>query len=287
MQGDEYSDVDGDGLADICESSLAQAFNPELRYCSCDAAWGGEPVYVATKVLVYTPSAGVQYVARIMYMPAYYNDAGDATDGCWYGFFNDPLSWFGQTGCSGHHGDSEAIVLDVRYESTSTHWVLNAAYLSQHTSYQWFYAGSSGSYSEDDNLFGDAQGNVPTPSQYPAQFGYYNGVSGGAPIVWVAIDKHANYASEADCNSGGKFSGHDSCQSNNSFAFMSLSDGSNGQRNLGSSLAHLLDCLPSNNPAVQINNHSECFWENFLFTGWSGAQPAATPYLKRLDNSGF
>jgi hypothetical protein len=42
--GNEMTDADNDGLADVCETELAGAFNPELRYSSGDEVWGGEPV---------------------------------------------------------------------------------------------------------------------------------------------------------------------------------------------------------------------------------------------------
>jgi hypothetical protein len=134
-------------------------------------------------------------------------------------------------------------------------------------------------------LQGDAAGNSWTIGTYPHMFGYYGGKLGGAPIVWVAIDKHANYPSEVACNSGGGWNGfgNDNCMGNNSFTFMSLSDGVVGPRNLGSAAAQRMNCVASNNPAEQVNNHPECFWNNVRFTGWSGAAPDAAPYLTRLS----
>ena len=284
------TDADNDGLADECETMLAAAFNPELRYSSHDEVWGGEPVWVAKAQLVFNQSVGFQNVVRIMYMPAYYNDLGNPYD-CWKGFWDYFVHFLGWGDCAGHYGDSEAILLDVRYEPGSQHWILNSAYLSQHTGYQWFNAGNTGSYGENDDLYSEAYGNVKTPGTYPTALSYYNGKPGGAPIIWVSIDKHANYANERDCNNGGGFAGigKDDCQMNDSFMFMALSDGMVGQRNLGSSTTKFISCLESNNPAThQISPpgppwHQECFWDpNYTFSGWSGANPSSTPYGNRL-----
>lgn len=269
--GDEvYSDTDGDGLADICEENIAATFNPELRYCSCDVVWGGEPVYVVKPVTY----ANGQRVVRIMYMPAYYADGGD-------------YYWGG-----GHFGDSEAIILDVRYDPDTEHWTVNAIFLSQHTSY-FFYIYGNG-YDEDGDNFFDEHVNINstwfnpllqwTDGLYPDQFDYVGDKGGGVPIIWVAPSKHANYPNEAACDDGGGRVGfgEDDCYGNASFAYMSLSDGSVGPRNLGSSGSHRLNCLATNNPVMEPYNHPECFWTDAHFTGWSGNTDWSTPYSLRL-----
>lgn len=267
--GDALTDTDGDGLADICEENIAATFNPELRYCSCDVTWGHEPVYVV-KPATYGDG---KRVVRIMYMPSYYADGG--VD-----------NWGGA-----HPGDSEAIVLDVRYDPDTEHWILNAAMLSQHIAYFWYLAGS-GSNEDGEHVWWETWNTAGldinwhvTDGLYPDQFDYVNGHGGGVPIVWVAPNKHANYPSAAACDDGGGLAGfgEDNCQGNSLFAYMSLSDGTNGARNLGSSASKRLNCIASYSPPIELNHHPECFSTDPKFTGWSGLANGATPYSLRLS----
>lgn len=284
INSDIYQDTDGDGLADICEQNLADTFNPSLRYCGCDLAWGGEPTYAAQPVQV---TSGV-WVIRIMYMPSYYNDAGD----------DRPCVGGLVTLCEGHYGDSEAILLDVIYNSNTQHWVLNSAYLSQHEGYMWYNGSSRAPFPEtvggyEMHEWYGANTLPVVAGQYPTAFSYNH--PGGAPIIWVSPNKHANYADETECNNGGGWwlFAHDNCSSNASFTQMYLYDNNVGPRNVGSTGTRLMNCVSSYSPFYQPNNHPECYWTDDHFTGWtgingSGQQTASPGYKVRLlDQWGF
>jgi hypothetical protein len=273
--GDVYTDADEDGLGDTCENALAEAFNPMLKYSSSEPAWGGEPVFVAKPVTY----GNYQRVVRIMYMPAYYNDGG--TSSCPL-----PADPFGL--CQPHIGDSEAILIDVRYDDNTEHWIANVVMLSQHTGYTWFRGSSSGDIGETDDEAADdfTTYSTWTTGTYPTALTYVGDIPGGAPIVWVSRRKHANYPDGIACNSGGAF-GLDSCYSNTENYFMPLLEGGNGPRNLGSSTANLMNCVATYNSSMETWEHDECFWDDSLFTGWSGQSTDTHPYLWRLNLWGY
>lgn len=278
INGGIYQDTDRDGLADICEEKIAEAFNPWLHYSSHDIAWGGEPAVAVRPVF----REGAWFV-RILYMPAYYDDAGDVNDNdCWGGFW---------TFCAGHLGDSEAIILEVRYDNASEHWILNDATFSQHEGYQTFFENDVGTMADraggswnDMDYFWSFTG--PSNGTYPTLLTYtQSGRPGGAPDIEIAVNKHANYATPLACNHGGGFLGigHDSCSSD---AWMQLYpyDDYVGFRNVGSRAVKLLDIVPSRNPVLAGLGYTESFWSDTSFAGWSGiTNPRAPGYGVRLS----
>lgn len=164
-------DVDGDGLDDNCEIALAQAFSPGMMVYPGECAWdggldriGGEYYYGVKRMQ--TSDNRI----RIVYLPAYYRDCG-----------------FGS-----HTGDSEFIAVDVAYLPGSNFqdtWQFLGAYLSAHCG-----ADVLSQPSDPDCRFWD--------HAYWGLADYVNGIQRGAPMVWVARGKHANYYSRAKCESG-------------------------------------------------------------------------------------
>jgi hypothetical protein len=114
-------DEDTDGMVDLCEYRLAEAFAP--RFISAPAAdddLGGEWYWAVRP----GSSSGA---AVILYMPAYYRDLGDP-----------PL------GITAHEGDSEVLVFGVQYQASSSHWLLKTAGLSHHGDMGHHFPGPSG-----------------------------------------------------------------------------------------------------------------------------------------------
>ena len=246
------TDSDVDGLENFCEKTLAAAFAPELYYYSGDNV-GREPHWVARPV-------GEDEV-EIGYLISYYRDEGSQAWLC-----NQPPP-FHHWSCEGHNGDSEAIFLDVYYNWSTLHWVLDEAFYSQHTSYGVFTRGAN---------------------PYPTQLSYPGHV-GGYPRAYVSQGKHANYVSIASCNSGGAF-GTDSCESVNTAARVAAG----ASLDLGSRSHHSVaqNCMVSSNPSYQYYGagRQECYWTSQPFRGWiptsvGGAE--AGPYSTRLQERGF
>lgn len=136
--GAGISDVDADGTSDYCENLLADKFRPAMRFSQYDCDTGMEP-YWAAKAF---PAEG--NVVRVGYLFSYYEDCGlpsptphDAEDGIITGgdlcgvaqvvgtlfTFNGLLPDYSLLGlpispddqCAGHAGDSEFLILDLRY----------------------------------------------------------------------------------------------------------------------------------------------------------------------------
>jgi hypothetical protein len=94
------SDTDADGVAEFCENKLAESFRPLMISYEFDEV-DGEPYYAVKE--------GPGNRIRIMYMLAYYKDLGDCNAAGY---------------CSGGHaGDSEFVVVDVSYNSATSHWI--------------------------------------------------------------------------------------------------------------------------------------------------------------------
>jgi hypothetical protein len=213
------TDADLDGMSDRCERDLAQAFAPQLFHYKWDDV-RREPYWVAspntTPYHSPVPYPGEGEV-RIVYLLSYYEDLGSDVFACSVPPFH--------TICDPHHGDSEWIALDLWYKSNTKHWLLRGALLSQHET---------------------AQG-ITTPSGklYPSAF-FYPGKQGTYPRVWVAQGKHANYASQGSCNSGGTYNS-DTCENNNTAVRVEYSS----VYNLGSRSNRFRDCVTSRNPSWQ------------------------------------
>jgi hypothetical protein len=111
----------------------------------------------------------------------------------------------------------------------------------------------------------------------------YPGRKGGYPRSYVAYNKHANYGSEAACDSGGAF-GFDNCLID-SYARVEAG----AQLDIGSRAVHTpqQDCMPSSHPVYSQTGEIECYWTGSRFGGWIGAQPDAPGYSGRLSYWGF
>lgn len=237
VSGSVSTDLDHDNLADICEANLALSFAPLLQYSSGDDI-RGEPYWAAQKIMV-----GYEPRVEILYLLNYYYDLGVVSTSytaCKLGSGAELLAE-----CDGHHGDSEWIRLDVKYDLEYKRWVLVRAVLSVHTS-----------------TYDYSAGNNPYVMQleYPANPGWY-------PRVWVAISKHGNYPSVAACNGGGGagIAPFDSCESNNS----TMRVYAPATRNIGSWQYQLKNCVATTDYFRALNNPApECLWTAPLFYGW-------------------
>jgi hypothetical protein len=142
-----------------------------------------------------------------------------------------PECQFSQGLCDGHYGDSEWIFLDVSYDWEMQHWILRRAHYSTHTSVHTYNAGSGG---------------YPSLLVYPQSLGGY-------PRAVVSINKHANSASQSECEAGG-YLGTDDCDPD---TFARVQAGAN--LNLGSRGHQLLNCVASSNPLYSGNGNLECY----------------------------
>lgn len=241
---DGQTDADVDGLGDFCEKNLAAAFSPQLALASSDRT-DREPHWAARPT-----STGVE----IAYLLSYYTDDGPDTAWCSTNV-QEPFT----EACSGHFGDSEVIALEVYYNEAYQHWILGTARYSAHTSIN--------VYSRGSNAY-------PTVLYFPSHAGAY-------PRAYVAYSKHANYASDAECDAGAIF-GSDTCIADTyERVFMPAS------ANIGSRSHHFSDCMASSNPILSGNGIQECYWTVKAFSGWSGGAPTADPYSTILTNYGF
>jgi len=263
------SDLDLDGLDDYCEITLANLFRPALSVYEYDQT-GREPRYAAEKL----PWGGV----RLIYLLGYYYDVGNVT-----GFRNTcevlvstPPWWlFGgiveyllnidAESCRGHIGDSEWLVLDLRFDVGTKHWVLDQAVLSAHN--------SPGVYTSGTGA-------------YPSAF-VYTDRPGGYPLVWVADGKHANYPSQSSCNSGNF--GIDNCWNGRIVERLSFPPGGSG--NIGSWAVPFVDCVATMNPNHPATLSSggetreECYFTGTTFRGWYGGaySISSDPYSTTLE----
>jgi hypothetical protein len=252
------TDTDQDGLSDRCENDIALAFAPRMRYHQGDDV-GRESYWAAKR------EGGM---IRVIYLLGYYFDLGliNSND-----YIACKLSSVGGilASCDGHHGDSEHIVLTLSYNSTTRHWLLDRAALSHHDGY--------------------IQTTKPKGALYPSM--QWGNKIGGAPLIWVAQGKHANYPTQAACDAGngGGFLidlvfSYDTCSGNNSF----YTPNSGGQRNIGSQLQQLKGCVPSENPFYQVPRREECFWSASRFYGWQiDRTTSSTGYRAHLIRWGF
>jgi hypothetical protein len=253
------TDTDQDGLSDRCENDISLAFAPLMRYNQGDDV-GREGYWAAKRQ---------GDMVRVIYFFGYYFDLGVVNH-------NDytacKLSSIGGilASCDGHHGDSEHVVLDIYYNSTTRHWILSYAALSHHSGY--------------------IQATKPKLAPYPAL--QWGGRIGSAPLIWVALGKHANYPTQAACDAGngGGFLvdlifSYDTCGGNNSF----FTAPTGGQRNLGSQQRQLRNCIASENPFYQVPpRDKECFWTANKFYGWQlDKSTSSTGHIAHLRRWGF
>lgn len=244
------NDSDVDGLSDDCETRLAAAFAPELYTSGILDNTGRESRWAARLLQSGT--------IRVMYLLSYYNDAGSTFVGC-------PFS---PSDCAPHSGDSEWNLLDIKYNATTHHWVLNSAEYSQH---------------DGSTTYGSGGAAYPTVLYYPGKLGGY-------PRSYVAIGKHANYSTVTECNGGG-FAGSDDCSSGSTASRVAAGT----TLNIGSNSNHSgigQNCVASSNPLYQYYGAGrvECYWTGARFRGWvpdSLGGGDADPYGPKLRSRGF
>jgi hypothetical protein len=245
--GMRVTDVDQDHFEDWCEQWIAYTFRPMLRPNRYDCDLRTEPAYGVK----YFPSTGI---IRIAYLFSYYEDCGnDFYTGC---SLSQP--WTGD--CRGHEGDSEFMILDLRYNASIDHYVVDRAFMSAH-----FGSG------------GESSTNTPYYNlEYPVGGKYQ-----GYPRVWVARGKHGNYPTMNRCNSGGAV-GSDSCEANFTDTRMEFIF----SRNVGSAVHHMLNCTLAKPEMQYFRPGTECYWDGYdpnqspppkQFFGWWW-QDGANPY---------
>jgi hypothetical protein len=236
------TDSDLDGLNDFCENYLALAFAPELAYNHFDNV-GREPHWVARPL--------DDGLVRIGYLLSYHVDLGTQDPYTCMNFL--PASW-----CWGHAGDSEDIFLDVLYNFSTHHWVLQTAYYSRHG---------------DNGVYGPGSHGYPQAVFYPSHPGAY-------PRSFVSMYKHANYASQPECDAA-QYGFEDCLPDTYVRVATALS------LNLGSRSHQRLNCMSSSDPLYSGDGRSECYWTGTDFAGWQTFQPRTDPYSPKLAYFGF
>lgn len=153
---------------------------------------------------------------------------------------------------TGHYGDSEFVIVDAKYASGK--WVFTQMFLSAHWGH-WF--NSSGWYSHTEVE--------------------YESTGRGRPIVWVALDKHANYESRSHCNSGQFWT--DDCSGDYYGELAEVLPSAN----LGRLTNMLVNCVPSRT-STYLYPGTECFWGFDDFKGWHLATSGAGTYRNSLTH---
>ena len=263
-----YADTDLDMMNDTCEETLATSFAPLMKqvdattfaYDFYNGRMGGEYYHA-----VYSLYCGTHPCAssiRIAYLPAYYRDVG-AYNTVAHGF-----DW-------GHPGDSEFMIVDLIYDAGR--WKTNGVFLSAHC----------GSF-----LTIPWVGTLPFPSDPYCRWysfddmEYVDGVSRGAPVVYVADGTNANYRSLGECD-GGTYA-LDTCHANRLVRFPVSLD-----FNVGSSIVNPGSVAARRNTTLADPNRRECLWcQTTPFGGWQNdaAIADATPYgviLSRFESPGY
>lgn len=194
-----------------------------LHFANGEQCPGGEPYWAAKRF----PNAMV----RIAYMPAYYEDCGYDT----------------RIKDSAHTGDSEFVMVEVAFNSTTQHWIFNRMWLSAH--YEATLWGTDQDYSEWVG--------VPYTSFHNRSLAF--------PDIWVAEDKHANYRSIAVCEQTGAWEYSDNCGSLYKVRYPVYED-----RNAGSRYKDLLGgCVLSTEKTSSTRTegfYTEC---QSAFRGWN------------------
>lgn len=227
-------DRDQDGVDDQCEAELALAFRPQMKLMQDDCDTRSAP-HFAVRQKFSQDWGGVIY---IFYAISYVYDCGPPFT-CTTAF----------PACDNHLGDSEWIILEVGPSANSSHgpWSLKFGTMSAH----W--------QSENDQTAGYAAYDLEDADGSP---GF------GAPLIWAAEDKHANYRSQVSCDSSGWFN-VDNCDNPWPAYFTlgfgpehNLGHGGPGREFIGSAGTPVPDRLTG-------NGNVEYFWTNSpAFCGW-------------------
>jgi len=251
------NDVDGDGVDEHCEFRLAWTFRPEMRSYKWDDV-SGEPYYAVEKI-------DGRY--RILYMLGYYEDFGYTST--WHPFTSP-----------GHIGDSEFVILDVTYEPSTQHWVLDNAILSCH-------------YLAPSVLFVGfdcTQAWAPQHLDYPEDYRWY-------PRIHVSVNKHANYPSDSSCDSGQI--GAEDCPSPSVTWRVPVAQAWNvgsweqpAPDNPHNAWGNAYTCVQSRDEQQRVlfgRSDKECFWDNgpVDFGAWMPVVTGVTSYSVILEAFGF
>lgn len=254
-------DEDHDGLSTTCEEALAAAFAPELLADPADCLWdrAGDRLAGAYLHAVHPLSATGDSV-RLAFMPAYQRDCG------WRGL--QRVLRLGRE--NAHAGDSELILLDVRRDRPGT-WRTVGVFLSAH-------------------CFGRSDGRCRWFRESDLADFAWSDDRPGAPLVWVARDKHANYPSRASCESGHWF--QERCSGTPKayrfpVAHPHQNVGSRGRPRFGAE-----GCVPAEGLPLPVPESTagaiECLWSRSAeFRGWRRDHPgSARPYGLLLHQIG-
>lgn len=222
-------DSDADGLSDKCEYEVAHALRPYLTFDPYDRDRRREPYWAMYPSTIYSA------VYQIVYALSYYTDWGPNYK---------------------HQGDSEFIVLRVRYLGYGK-WGIMSAFLSAH----W---------------------GAITDSSADITYEYleYPGSNRGRPKIWVAVNKHANYRSRSSCDSGAGWT--DTCDYNTFtkgdpayevevLHYANLGNHGRGyDPNTGAERWYpgsiIQDCVTSR--VYYFGGRRECYWTWKKFLGW-------------------
>ena len=256
-------DSDADGVGDRCETALARAFAPVLVADSTECGWdagldrlGGEYLYAVQQV------PGGAGRVRIAYLPALYVDCGWRSPVC---------AVFGGM-CRGHDGDSEAVIVEVARGGDSAEsgvagggerWRTERIFLSAHC------------HGRSDGRCRWYEGRALR------RFRWADGVERGAPVVWVARGKHANYPSRALCDTGWWL--RETCDRNRAARRFPVL---HARQNVGSRERPFgreagTDCIGPDfvgwGSRMPVPGTAECFWRpDRPFHGWQRSTPDNT-----------
>jgi hypothetical protein len=258
-------DRDEDRVDDDCEFALAGAFAPELIVDPRDCLWdtSAQPARLAGGYLFAVERVRDRRAIRIAYLPAYFRDCG------WNGL---PCATRG-AGCAAHAGDSELIVIEVSYDQDIARWTADAIFLSAH-------------------CFGRSDGRCRWyRGDELRYFAWADGVRRGAPRIYVAKGKHANYPSSRECDTGHWY--YDSCDGNSvAYSFPVVSSAQNvGSRHQPlpqAGASNPAGCITAQRlplPSTMADAGTrECFWSPMPFRGWQRdpSGNASTPYARVL-----
>lgn len=266
---DPSIDQDSDGLDDNCEYKLALQFRPLLSTAYADDV-SREPRWAAE----WLDNDYELQTVRIAYLPSYWMDYGDG--GTSQTLCTSIGGFFSGGKCNAHTGDSEWIVLDVKYNSTNKHWFLADAYFSAH---EWHLPFNLRSDTTLITAYSHHSPSERAVMEYPEK-------KGGYPRVYVADRKHANYPTNSYCDShGGEVLGvatdSDDCDSQRIEARLAVGAG----ENIGSRTHQFIDCVQSGDASHPNygNGRTECYWTVKRFSGWFGVSPDAAPYSSLLS----
>jgi hypothetical protein len=256
------SDTDQDGVDNVCESTLAEAFRPLMISGAIDDV-RGESYWAVQRfnenhlcgIDGYTCLTGNFY--RIVYLLGYYWDWGTG-------------GFAGTFGGGGHIGDSEWVAIDVQY--SSGRWYMMRAEASAH--------------------FGTAVDKTHWSWTEAFAYGEWGDEWATYPRIWVAQGKHAGYASISECNS---HPGENCSHADPVYWRVEFVPG----RNIGSR-AHParsdVDLPPGTCKYSQEtfagNGRAECFWAGssagyYRFAGWQESSYDVNTYSAQLSSLWF